>query len=430
MLAASLPAGVAAQAQAPHAIIDAAVAPTLQADLPAQNPSAKFDRITPADGLSYPIVRDILQDRHGFIWFATDSGLNKYDGYSFTVYKNLPGDPTSIRFDAVSAIYEDSDGTLWVGGGGGLDRFDRATETFTHVDTRGQVFCIYEDTQGVLWVGFWHGLYGYDRAAGTIIHEYQRGPSALDEPGMLLDNAITAILEDRSGNLWIGTPSGLDLLDRATGTFTHYRHDPNDPNTLGHSGVNAILEDDQGRLWIGTGGGLNLLHRPAGTFTRFEHDPDDQHSLAHDAVISLIQDDGGALWVGTLEGLDRFEPPASAGDPELNSKLVRFTHFRHDPDDPNSLCDDLVSTLFQDRSGVLWVGTANGVCKYNRRASQFTHYVMRSEDTAGGNTRPGLSDSKIAAVAEDGDGRLWVGTFNGGLDILDPQSGDLRRLPK
>ena len=123
------------QAKTPLATTNAAPVPTLQPDTAALNQPARFDRIAPADGLSHPVIRDILQDRRGFMWFATDSGLNKYDGYEFTVYKNIPGDPTSIRFDAVWVVHEDREGTLWVGGGGGLDRFDRTTETFVHVDT-------------------------------------------------------------------------------------------------------------------------------------------------------------------------------------------------------------------------------------------------------------------------------------------------------
>lgn len=111
-------------------------------------PELHFERITTADGLSFPIVRDILQDQQGFLWFATDSGLNRYDGYTFTVYKEDPRDPTTMRFDSVSAIYEDSDGTLWVGGGGGLDRSDRETETFTHYSTEdglpGDTVAVYQ----------------------------------------------------------------------------------------------------------------------------------------------------------------------------------------------------------------------------------------------------------------------------------------------
>ena len=174
-----LPASASLQARTPSLTTGAADAPQTQAPPPAQGQAppdaerARFERISVADGLSFPMVRAMLQDHRGFMWFATMSGLNRYDGYEFVVYKHNPGDATSIRFDGVEAIYEDSDGVLWLGGAGGLDRFDRKTGTFTHVDTRGQVYCIYEDSAGTLWVGFWHGLYGYDRSTKTIKYTYQ-----------------------------------------------------------------------------------------------------------------------------------------------------------------------------------------------------------------------------------------------------------------
>jgi hypothetical protein len=205
------------------ASVTATVAAGQAQALPA-GPQPRFERISTADGLSFPIVRDILQDRQGYVWFATDSGLNRYDGYEFTVYKHDPGDPTTSRSDYVRAIYEDRDGILWIGGGGGLDRFDRRTETFTHVDTRGQVFSIYEDGAGTLWVGFWHGLYGYDRATGEIIHSRQPDPGApgdLRVPSRRSMNAregICGSVQSPGCTGWIGrqTPLPTTVTTRTT----------------------------------------------------------------------------------------------------------------------------------------------------------------------------------------------------------------------
>ena len=197
--AGGLSTSVALQAEAPPS---GTAVPQDQAPLPTQEQSpsvsqrARFDRITPADGLSSPFVRDILQDRQGYMWFATEGGLNRYDGYEFTIYREDPGDPTSIRFDDVWVLLEDSDGTLWVGGGGGLDRFDRETGTFTHVDTRGQIFALHEDSAGTLWAGFWHGLYGYDRSTNEITHSTQPNPDASGERSARTDSAVVAIGED------------------------------------------------------------------------------------------------------------------------------------------------------------------------------------------------------------------------------------------
>ena len=386
----------------------------------------RFQRITTADGLSFPIVRDILQDRQGFLWFATDSGLNRYDGYTFTVFKEDLGDSTTIRFDDVSAVYEDSDGTLWVGGGGGLDRFDRATQTFTHVDTRGQVLCIYEDRVGTLWVGFWHGLYGYDRSTNQIIHSDQPDPDASSDWADRAESSVTAIREDPDGTLWIGTGAGLYRLDRTSGAFASYRHDPEDATSLSSDVITALYVDHQDTLWIGTDSGLNRLDRTSGGFVRYQHNPEVPTSLSDDLVLAILEDTTGNLWLGTMGGLDRLDRGES-----------RFVHYRYDPENPASLSADVILSLFEDRSGVLWVGTADGVSKSNRREEQFTHYREQRDPPTGGSfsldvssllqdRQPAiLSDGRVLAVEEDASGVLWIGTFNGGLNRLDRQTGRL-----
>jgi signal transduction histidine kinase/streptogramin lyase len=392
---------------------------------PVQSP-LRFERISTADGLSFPIVRDIMQDGQGFLWFATDSGLNRYDGYDFMVYKEDPGDPTTIRFDNVSAIYEDSDGTLWVGGGGGLDRFDRETETFTHVDTRGQVYTIYEDSAGTLWAGFWHGLYGYDRATGAMIHSEQPNPDAAPDWAARTETAVTTIQEDHSGDLWIGTVAGLYHLDHLTGAFTAHRHDPLDPTSLGGDAITALYVDRQGTLWIGTGGGLDQFDRSAGAFLHYQHNSQNSDSLSADMVLAILEDSTGTLWLGTELGLDQFDRQAN-----------RFLHYRHDPDDPRSLSGEVVTSLFEDASGILWVGTADGVNKSTRREDQFTHYQKQRDPPLEGSysldvsdllldPQPAiLSDARILAVHEDASGVLWIGTFSGGLNRLDRRAGRL-----
>ncbi len=393
---------------------------------PSPQPQLHFERITTADGLSFPVVRDILQDRQGFLWFATDGGLDRYDGYEFTVYKEDIGDPATIRFDEVMVIYEDSDGTLWAGGAGGLDRFDRTTETFIHVDTRGQVFTIYEDSAGTLWAGFWHGLYGYDRSTNQIIHSKQPDPNAPSDWADRAESSVRAIREDLDGSLWIGTGAGLYRFDRTSGTFTSKLHDPQDPTSLSSDTITALYVDHQGTLWIGTNAGLNQLDRTTGGFIRYQHNPEDPTSLSDDSVMDILEDSSGALWLATMGGLDRFD--RSKG---------HFVHYRHDPQNQASLSTNVVLSLFEDRTGVFWVGTADGVNKSNRREEQFTHYREQGDPPADSSytldlsgmlqdPQPAiLSDGRILAVAEDAGGVLWIGTFSGGLNKLDRQAGRL-----
>jgi signal transduction histidine kinase/ligand-binding sensor domain-containing protein len=408
--------------------------PPVRGQAPPASQRARFERLSTANGLSFPLVRAVLQDHQGFMWFATWHGLNKYDGYQFTVYTHDPGDPTSIRNDDVDTIFEDSDGVLWIGHGGGLDRFDRETETFTHVDTRGQVFSIYEDSMGTLWVGFWHGLYGYDRDTNEMIHFRQPDPEAPDDWGerSQSDSAVMTIYEDRLADLWIGTVAGLVHLDRKTATFTRYRHNPDDLTSLTSDAVTAIYEDRQGTLWIGTVQGLDRLDRSSGTFTHFRHDPDDvqstQRSLSDDEVTSILEDSAGNLWIGTSDGLIQLDPSVGSGQAPDHKDIVRF---RHDPRDPQSLSDDVVLSLYEDRSGVLWVATTNGVSKYVRRTSQFTIYrespllPTEAQYPPGGPQSSGLSDGRVAEIYEDRDGILWIGTLLGGLNRLDRQSGKI-----
>ena len=401
----------------------------------AQTRTIRFERISLEEGLSQSTVGAILQDQQGFMWFGTEDGLNKYDGYEFTVYKRDPDDPMTLSNNYVRTIYEDRSGELWVGTRSGLDRFDRATGTFTHYQHNPHdpqslggtwVYSIYEDHTGTLWVGTADGgLDQLDRATNTFFH-YLHDP---DDPRTLSDNTVHTIYEDRSGDLWIGTGGGLDRFDRTTGTFTHYQHDPSDPQSLSENKVRAIFEDRQGVLWIGTeGGGLNQLDRSSQTsapgeqetFIHYQHSPDDPYSLSDNVVWAILEDRAGRLWVGTQNGLDQLVLSEAEG---LDRRQNRFAHYRHDPNDPHSLSCDSVRSIYEDRSGVLWIGTlGGGLSKYNRTADQFTLYQRSPTLPADVSDPHSLSDNIVWSIYEDRSGLLWIGTFGGGLNELDRNS--------
>ena len=395
----------------------------------------RFDHISLEQGLSQSGVFTIMQDRQGFMWFGTEDGLNKYDGYQFTVYKHDPDDPLTLSDSFVSKIYEDRSGELWIGTRSGLDRFDRASGMFVHYQHDRNdphslggtwVEAIYEDSQGTLWVGTEDGgLDLMDRATGTFVHY----PHVEDDPESLGSDNVRVIYEDRSGVLWVGTDGGLDRFDRACGTFVHYRHDPNDPHSLSDDNVWAILEDSQGALWVGTeSGGLNQMDRSTGTdvadgyvrirFVHYRHDPGDPGSLSHDRVRAILEDSTGGLWIGTQNGLD-----------QLDRQHDRFIHFRNDPYDPRSLSSNAVWSIYEDQSGVLWFGTyGGGLNKYNRAAERFALYQHNpgeadEADEADEYIRNSLSDNMVWSTYEDRSGTLWIGTFNGGLNRLDRGSG-------
>lgn len=441
-----------------------------------------FERITIAEGLSAGQVRDIVQDQQGFLWIATGDGLNKYDGYGFTIYRNRPGDSTSISYNWIQQVFIDRQGTLWAGTfGGGLNRFDPDTETFTRYRhdennprslSQDYVSALFEDTQGTFWVGTQSGgLNRFDRASG-LFTRYQH--DAEDE-GSLSSNEIGVIYEDRQGTLWIGTgetsgstpeTGGLNRFDRATETFTRYLHDPDDPSRLVDNRVQTLYEDTDGVLWVGTcqrglhrfdretetftrvflkegelsrvdpaagmegicqkvtilyedragafwvgifGSGLARWNRATGTRTAHTYNPNDPQSLGSNDVWSLFEDRKGTLWVSTLGG--GVARVASAS---------RFRQTMHDPDDPASLSHNDVAALHIDRAGTLWVGTFSGLNKFVPSAAE-------GSDSATGTFTRYLPDDKIEAIVEDRLGQLWVGTQNSGLLHFDRTTGQATR---
>jgi len=402
-----------------------------------QGPALRFDRLSVAQGLLHSVAQAIFQDRQGFMWFGTQGGLIKYDGYQFNVYTHVPGDPGSLSHNEVQTLYEDRDGTLWVGTMAGLDRLDRTTGTFTHyqhaADDRtslsaGTVLSIYEDVDGTLWVGTANGLNRFDPDSQTFSR-------------YLYTLIVSAIHEDRGGEFWVGTHIGLVRLDPSSGKIELYQFQADDPHSLSSNGVSAIVEDGQGQLWIGTyGAGINRMDRSTQTFTRFQHDPDDPFSLVDDRVTFLLADRAGRLWIGTYSGLDLFVPPVLSPAEGSDRTAGRFQHYTHDINDAHSLSHNLIFSMYEDRAGVLWVGTVDGLNKTNWNAERFALYQRRPDLTVKDSYAPdaadrpvldeapmadslGLSDSTVLSVFQDRAGTVWVGTFGGGLNKLDRSSG-------
>jgi ligand-binding sensor domain-containing protein/signal transduction histidine kinase len=397
---------------------------------PDQASTIRFERISVEDGLSQNVVLTILQDEQGFMWFGTEDGLNKYNGYEFIVYKHDPEDDSTLSDSFVSTIYEDRSGELWVGTRSGLSWFDRTTGAFAHhlhdpddPQSLGGIWvtAIYEDREGTLWVGTDDGgldrfvpstspgqtpseAEGPDRATGTFVHHRHDR----DDPTTLSDNSVGVIYEDRSGELWVGTDSGLNRFDRTTETFIRYQHDPGDPQSLSGAEVSAILEDHQGILWIGTeDGGLNRFDRSSRTFARYQHDPDAPHGLSHNRVRAIFEDRTERLWVGTQNGLELYD-----------RERDQFVHYRHDANELHSLSSSSIWSIYEDRTGVLWFGTyGGGLSKYNRTTDQFTLYQHNPD------LPNSLSDNMVWSIHEDRNGILWIGTLNGGLNRLDRESG-------
>ncbi len=387
----------------------------------------RFEHLSIEDGLSQNAGLDLFQDSRGYLWIGTQDGLNRYDGYSFKIYKHDPDDPTSISHNSILTITEDASSALWIGTwGGGLNRYDPVSETFTrylHDENDpgsigdNTVTSLKEDSNGTLWVGTLDGLDRFDPGTTTFEH-YQNNP---DDPHSLSSNTVSLIFEDANRQLWVGTGangiegSGLNRFDPSTSTFARYQHNESDPESLSSNNIASIYEAEDGTFWIATGGfslhggGLDHFDPRTGKAEHFTHDPDDPHSLGGNDLMSLWGDASGMLWIGTwANGLNRMDLSAPG----------TFTRYQHDPYFIDSLSGDEVWSLFKDRSGILWVGTSHsGINMLPANSGQFSLYRNNPSDP----TSPGISAT--GAFAEDKQGNIWVATWGAGLDRFNPNSG-------
>ena len=382
----------------------------------AQKQQLRFEHLGPAQGLSQSNATCILQDSRGFMWVGTQDGLNRYDGYAFTIYKNIIADAYSLSNNSIKNILEDSRGNIWIATwGGGLDRFDREKNRFVHykhdpknVHSLSDDFtdCIMEDKEGNLWIGTYQGgLNRMDPHTGRFsVYTHNPGDS-----NSLSDNYIITVFEDSRHRIWAGTSgSGLNLLDVTTGRFTRLQHNDRVKGSLAHNTVTSLYEDKDHHLWIGTrGGGLDLLEETGG-FRHFKNDPHNPNSLARDVVYCLVEDDRNNLWVGTENG----------GLSILNLRTGVFTNYKHDDIDNTSLSNNSIYSFCKDVQNNIWVGTySGGINLCNRTANQFACYRHGSDPK-------GLGNNSILNFGENPDGRIWIATDGGGADLFDPQKGE------
>ena len=397
--------------------------------------------------LSHDSISAIYEDHLGTFWIGTQGGgLNRFDrtAQQFFSYTRDSAQPQSLSHNKVRAVYEDRSGELWIGTeGGGLNRFDRETGQFSHYqagsDDSGKlslniVTALYEDRTGILWIGTeGGGLNKVTRRRAQLPHY---SITAAD-PRQQASNVILSLYEDRNGRLWIGTyGGGLCQYDRASRQLTHYRFDPDNPQSLNSDVVLSLYEDRSGVLWIGTkDGGLNTLVLSPGSgqapdkaagltperaqFSRYRHDPDDPRSLSHDRVRTIYADRAGTLWIGTEGGgLNRLAPESEQGAPKS------FIHYRHDPDDPQSLGHDAVWSIYEDHLGTLWIGTDGGLDAFDRDTGQFFHYYPDSPDLRN------VSNNHVRSMYEDRSGTFWISTRRGGLKKFDRASATFSHYGK
>ncbi|NWG00788.1 MAG: diguanylate cyclase [Thermoanaerobaculaceae bacterium] len=391
-------------AAAPVPSRDVAAAPRR---VPGSCEGLRFQRISLQQGLSQSTVQCLLEDSRGFLWIGSEYGVNRWDGYTFTIFTHDPDNPWSLAANKVTALAEDAAGFIWVGTEtAGLDRLDPTSGRFSHFAHEpaqpaslpsNTVRALLADADGSLWIGTDRGL-AHWLPKGHGVTTLHHNPSRADT---LSSDTVTALHRGPSGRLWVGTAAGLDLCDPRSGSITRIG--------LGEGPlrVDALAEARDGTLWVGTRESGLLRYDPArGTLVPFRSTADNAATLSGDDIASLCLDDRGMLWVGTHgHGLNRLDPARGVAQ-----------RIAAHPQDADGLPDSDISALLLGRSSILWIGTTlSGLAKLDLKESPFVHY----HTTGTGAFR--LDSNAVFAVLEDSRGELWVGLASG-VQRIDPRA--------
>ncbi|MBR5432927.1 MAG: SpoIIE family protein phosphatase [Bacteroidales bacterium] len=378
-----------------------------------QQPQMYFEQVSMEDGLSQVSINSIIQDSTGFLWFATLDGLNRYDGYTFKVFKPEPNNPESISSNRILSLYLDSYGKIWIGTlGGGLNEYNPLTETFVRYMhdpndenslSNNDVYDIVEDDDGLLWLAtYGGGLNCFD----PKIHKftsYKHNPSNLNSIG---SNQVRTVNKDRFGNLWVGVNEGggLDKFDKRTGIFTHV-------DFINHD-IMSIECDRHGDLWIGTYyGGFGVMNPETHKYKVFENNPLDTLSLSNNIVWTFYEDTiTNIMYVGTRGGgLNYFD---------VNTKEFLGAEKMHQHD--YAISSNNILSILRDKSGILWLGSETaGLNKYNTHRKKFS-LLHPSQDFKSMITSDNvMTILEIKNYSAEHDGHFLVGTRGAGLLYYD-----------
>ncbi|MFN8205998.1 MAG: two-component regulator propeller domain-containing protein [Bacteroidales bacterium] len=321
-------------------------------------------------------LRSIFTDHKGIVWIASESGVDKViEQHNFKIYKHRINDPSSFPEGIVRTILEDREGMLWIGLiDQGLVKYNPKTGKYIRYlhekSNSGTISGIhvtssFQDSQGTLWFGEWDtGLNRYDAKTG----KFTLVASGYGPGQILTDNRIQCIREARPGILWIASENGVTRLDTRNMKTSYLLHDPANPNSLSGNSIqsNAFLQDKEGNLWIGTWSeGLNYVHftdenQESARVIRWKHNPDSAEGLNNSNVISLHRDKQGILWIGTFGGgLNRFDPVTG-----------KFRHFTTE----NGLPNNVIFGILEDNQGNLWLSTDRGLSKFDKTTESFQNF--------------------------------------------------------
>lgn len=336
------------------------------------------------------------------MWFGTQDGLNKFDGYQFTVYKHRSKNNKSLQANNILTICEDKKGNIWVGTRmGGLSKYDREKDEFVNFKAdpkkpsalnNNNIISLFSDTKNNLWVGTDNGLNLLMNGKTEFKHFIHNSK----DTNSLSSASVYSICEDGYRQLWIGTDSGLNLYNEKTEHFKRFIHDPKNNKSISNNSINAITEDEHHNLWIGTNNGLNLLNRSSLTFTHYANEADRYSATGNNPIYSLSANKAGKLWVGTNTTLQL-----------LNVDKKVFVPINQPSPENENMPNDGIYALFADQQHTLWVGTSSeGVLKYDKNLNIFPSFKSSP------NNSPSAKNI-IRGLAPDNKGQLYLATDAG-----------------
>jgi signal transduction histidine kinase/ligand-binding sensor domain-containing protein/DNA-binding response OmpR family regulator len=379
----------------------------------AQQP-INFTALSTNDGLSSNTINDILKDRFGLMWFATEDGLNKFDGTKFTVYRNKTNDTSSLLSNEILTLHEDRSGNLWVGtSGGSLSLYNRVKDNFINypagtIDNpirNDVILSLCTDKDDNLWIGTYAGINILTPKTGIVKDFLYNG-------GDWFTRVTFSLFRDSRSRMWIGTNNGLMMHNPFTGKLTQYSTDPLKTNSLSHDQVRVITEDKNGRIWVGTLGGLSLFREATQDFLNYTGGKPGTNHISPGQVTSIAADNDGSMWIGTTTGLDI-----------LNPETGQVNNIVYNKRNVQGLTASQVQSLYIDTVGICWIGTyRGGINKYDQNLSLFN--LVKSDPY----DEKALPATIVTSFAEGDDDQIFVGTEQGGVASFDRRSQTFKRL--
>lgn len=362
-----------------------------------------------------PEIKDLCEDKQGFLWLATQFGIYRFDQYKTNLYTTANGLPEG----SVRSLLVTQSGALFTGTRNGLARFNREMDRFEPLSAKlgdselaeFNIYDLFEDKKGRIWVATWQGLFSFNPETMTPNQVFLSQITG----SAMVQRTFRSVTQDSKGFLWAATSDGLFCIHPETQTIEAFSHDPKENGSLLSDNLNVVFCDSNDRIWVGHySRGLDLFQPDSKTFKHFQPNPGNPLAIQSRSVKAIVEDEKGQLWLGTWSGgLLRMDPKTEA-----------FYQYQANASDPSSIGDNRVLSVYIDTQGLLWVGSYLGLFKHDPLHQQFGLMTHKP------GTNQGLGSNKIEAVLEDSKGRLWVGTYDAGVTLYDPRLGSYQYFRK